>query len=528
VCGVLCVVALALNIYRLGVPSIWFDEAFSVELARQPLPLLWHIIFGPEPNMELYYLLLHFWLQLTGAVGLLPVEWVVRLPSALCAALSTGVVFWLGRRYLGRGAGCIAALLYALNYLQLIYAQQTRAYALQLLLLCLSWFALLAACAPDTLSGPRKRWWGLYVLSMTLAVYAHYFSVLVLLAQVLALLGLWLLPGRWQRQTRKQLFPWLGSLVAIGLLIIPMLIESQQGAKTGWLPVPHLRELWSLFQAISGDNIRYLLVVGCAGLVGLVLASVGWLLRRNKDISQQKRTASEHTPWSRVRVGVMDAADYVPLAWALLCWFVVPVVVSYVVSQGSLRLFSTRYLVVVVPALCLLAALGVAALRWLPGRVLLSLLLLGSAVLVTPHYYQNAQVEDWQAAVHWLQARYQTGDGLVCYDNEMNQGCQIAIEYYLHAYPGGAHFTTDTPGLFSWDKFGPANEQSGFLAALDPHALTDFASHHSHVFMILGRIPDANGATHAQQTVQWLNQHYHLSAQLHTATVTVLLYATGV
>ena len=60
------VIALGFNLYRLGSPSIWFDEAFSVELARQPLPLLWHIIWGPEPNMELYYLFLHFWLGLTG------------------------------------------------------------------------------------------------------------------------------------------------------------------------------------------------------------------------------------------------------------------------------------------------------------------------------------------------------------------------------------------------------------------------------------------------------------------------------
>lgn len=527
-CSMLFVVALVLNIYRLGQPSIWFDEAFSVELARQPLPLLWHIIFGPEPNMELYYLLLHFWLQLTGALGLLPVEWVVRLPSAICAALSTVVVFWLGRRYLGRGAGCVAALLYALNYLQLVYAQQTRSYALQLLLLCLSWLALLVACCPDTLSGQCKRWWMLYVLSMTLAVYAHYFSILVLLAQVVALLGLCLLPGRWQSQIRKQFFSWLVSLVVIGILIIPMVIESRQGAKTGWLPVPHLGDLWALFQAISGDNVRYLLVVGFAMLVGLVLASAGLLVRKNKGIQQQERASGHHIRWLHARVRVMAAADYVPLAWMLLCWLVVPVVVSYIVSQGTLRLFSTRYLVVVVPALCLLAALGVAALRWLPGRVLLSLLLLGSAALVTPHYYQNAQVEDWRASVLWLQEHYQTGDGLVCYDNEMNQGCQIAIEYYLHAYPSDVHFTSDTPGLFSWEKFGPANEQSGFLTALDPHALAEFASHHAHIFMILGRIPDAHGAIRAQQTVQWLDKHDHLSAQLHTATVTVLLYATGV
>src|SRR5215467_2234762 len=70
--GILFVAALCFNFYRLGVPSIWYDEAFSVELARQPLPLLWHIIFGPEPNMELYYLFLHYWLILTSWLGMNP------------------------------------------------------------------------------------------------------------------------------------------------------------------------------------------------------------------------------------------------------------------------------------------------------------------------------------------------------------------------------------------------------------------------------------------------------------------------
>src|SRR6266851_9632525 len=65
-CILIGAIALGFNLYRLGSPSIWFDEAFSVELARQPLPLIWHIIWGPEPNMELYYLVLHFWLGLTG------------------------------------------------------------------------------------------------------------------------------------------------------------------------------------------------------------------------------------------------------------------------------------------------------------------------------------------------------------------------------------------------------------------------------------------------------------------------------
>src|SRR5947207_15626308 len=92
--------ALSLNLYRLGNPGIWYDEAFSVELSRLPLPMVWRIIFGREPNMEFYYLFLHAWLRLTSLFGLAPTEFVVRFPSALFAALSTVFVFLIGRRFI--------------------------------------------------------------------------------------------------------------------------------------------------------------------------------------------------------------------------------------------------------------------------------------------------------------------------------------------------------------------------------------------------------------------------------------------
>src|SRR5438445_10838892 len=92
----LLLLALGFNIYRLGVPSIWFDEAFSVELASQPLPSLWHIIFGLEPNLPLYYLFLHAWLGLTGLLGFHTTEFVVCCPPAIFAAFVTLVVFSLG------------------------------------------------------------------------------------------------------------------------------------------------------------------------------------------------------------------------------------------------------------------------------------------------------------------------------------------------------------------------------------------------------------------------------------------------
>ena len=213
------------NLYRLGTPSIWFDEAFSVELARQPLPLLGHIIFGPEPNMELYYLFLHFWLNLTASLGLHATEFVVRLPSAVFAALSTVVVFLLGQRFIATIAGFVGAALYLLNDLQLVYAQQTRAYSLQLLLICIAWYALLSAFNGRS---QRGRWWICYSVATTLAIYTHLFSVLILLAQICTIGLLFLLSGERHKIT-GQSRNFIGSLVFIGILSIPMALVSRHG-----------------------------------------------------------------------------------------------------------------------------------------------------------------------------------------------------------------------------------------------------------------------------------------------------------
>ena len=514
----LFLVALGCNFYRLGAPSIWFDEAFSVELARQPLPVLWHIIFGPEPNMELYYLFLHFWLGVTAWSGLNPTEVVVRFPSAIFAALSTVVLFVLGRRFLGSLAASVGALLYLFNYLQLIYAQQTRAYALQLLLLCIAWYALFAALHTQK---HAMRWWLCYCIAMVLAIYTHLFSVLILLAQIVAFAGLLLAPNAWQAQARRAVRAYLVSLVAIGALSIPMLLESLQGAKTGWLPVPHWGDLPALFFMISGYNRRYLMIGAVFVLLGLcaLVAAYGvHSMPAFRRMVQKNPLLSE---------SVTAAQDIVPFAWSLFCWLLIPIVVSYVISHGSIRLFSTRYLVTVVPALFLLFSACVALIRWRAVQIGLMLVLVVLAATSLPLYYQSAQVEDWHSTMHWLEQQYKTGDGLVCYDNEITQGCQIAAEYYLHAYPGGARFSADSPGGFSWENFGPAHPESGgYAAALDTRALTAYAATHPRIFLIVGRVPDDAGAARVQSTQQWLDSKYHFIDTISTRTVTIRLYAT--
>jgi hypothetical protein len=298
-----------------------------------------------------------------------------------------------------------------------------------------------------------------------------------------------------------------------------MLLASLHGPKTGWLPVPHLQDIYNLFVVISANSKIYMLVLFGFSAFGILVSALVYLPQGKQLLEQFALYKSGDDKRNAV------LQQYLPVAFALLCWVVVPVVFSYVISQGSMRLFSTRYLVTILPALLLLVGLGVAALRWRVVQVALTLALFLVALHYVPAYYKGAQIEDWNSTVHWLQQRFQPGDGLICYDSDIEQGCQISVEYYLHAYPSAAHFTGDSPGEFSWSNFGPANPHLGAEAAVDSTALAVYATKHSHFFYIIGRTPNDAAAARAKAAQNWLDTHYHLLNRIVTPTVTISWYA---
>ncbi len=516
--SIIGVAALALNLYRLGAPSMWFDEILSVERARQSPDVIWQIVTGAQPNMALYYFFLHFWLQLTALFGLPASEAVARFPSAVFAAGGAVLVFFTGQRFFGRIAGFAAAGLYLLNDLQLVYAQEARSYGMQLFLLCLSWYALFAALTGKPGRSRQRLWWACYVATIVLAVYAHLFSLLVFGAQVVAIAGLLFLPGPWRDKVWSQLRAALISLLITGILIIPMLIASRVGGKTGWLPIPHPADVYHLFLTMSANSKIYLAIIVLCLLFGLGVAALAFSSRWPRPLAVIVRGDAGGPP-----VGLRR---YLPLGFALCCWLVVPIVVSYVVSQKSTHLFSSRYLVVIVPALFLLVAMGVAVLRWRLVKVVLTACLLLLALHYVPLYYQSAQVEDWRAPSQWLAQHYQANDGMVCYDN--SQGCQVSIEYYLRLYKSPAHFTADSPGAFVWVSYDITNRLGDYQAALDPHALALYAQKHPRLFFITARLSGEESVERVQAAQQWLGSHYRLVDQFSGPTVTIHLYATGV
>lgn len=507
-CAVLAsgVLAAVLSLHRLGSPSLWFDEILSVERASQSLPVLWRIVNASEPNMALYYFLLHAWLAVTARLGLLPTEVVVRLPSALLAPAASIVLFLLARRFLGLAGGVCAAFLYVCNDFQLVYTQEARAYALQMVFLLVGWYALLVAL---TCERRRRLSFACYICAMTLAVYTHYFSLLVLLAQGIVCVSLLVMPTPWRVHVCVLSRAWCMSFVIIVLLIAPMLYASRVGAQTGWIPVPTPGDVLRLLKVFGDDNRLYLL-----GLLALIL--VGLLLTIRGALGSGGRLGGKDAERFGLRLGFV---------WALLCWLWVPIVVSYLVSQRSVHLFLPRYLISVLPAFCLLAASGCVALPWRWLKMLLVPGLLILTLLGVPRYYASAQVEDWRTAALWIEHQYRARDGLVCFDTL--QGCQIGLDYYFQAYPGPAHVDADAPGAFSYvqyDLLRPAYRPNVGLA-VSRDAVQRYAARHLRLFYVVARLPNARKQAQVASILVWLRGRYRLLGEVETGAVTVYLFA---
>ncbi|MFQ6015959.1 MAG: glycosyltransferase family 39 protein [Anaerolineae bacterium] len=203
--------AFALRVYGLDGQSLWGDEGWSLEHAQGPLTSVLPSARSEGTMPPLYYLLLHFWLLLTGRT-----EFALRFPSLFFGVLTVSLICSVGQR-LGRdlGTGLVAAFIAALSPFYVYYSQEARMYALMTLFSLLSMYIFLKLLEPGR--GNSLALWLGYVVSSTLAIYSYYLTVFVLLAQGLFFLIRW-------RHYRRLLLGWLGAQGSIFLLFFPWLL----------------------------------------------------------------------------------------------------------------------------------------------------------------------------------------------------------------------------------------------------------------------------------------------------------------
>ena len=471
-------VAAALRFHSLAAKSFWFDEGVSVAIARLDWYNFARILWRREANMSLYYIFLRFWLHFGKS------EFFVRSLSVLFAIASIPVIYLLGRRLFDARVGLIAAALLAINAYHVQYSQDARSYSLMVFLCLLSSLYFL-----KRLNDPSRRDRIAYVISSVLAVYAQFFSLLLVIAQWLSLKML----DREQvpRQIKND-WRW------IALLVSPVLafVATTGAGPLRWVQRPSLRDVWVFALHLTGNGGPWLLLA-CMAACLVALLPVWRTLRLRR------------VPWDSWRYRV------------LLCWLVFPIALTLAPSLVK-PLFVPRYFIFCLPALLLLVACGFA--RHRPALMAPALLL----VLVlsfsgTIGYYKkdvDIQRDNWRAATRYLLDHAQSGDSLLFH---VPMG-RMPYEFY-HSVLGA----TSTSPVVLYPYHGDRVTFLDFVEKPDDVQLERSIPEHPRAWLVLTYAETQSGLPDARsiELTKLLGKFYPVVVQRDFPGIEILLYSTG-
>ncbi|MEJ2403704.1 MAG: glycosyltransferase family 39 protein [Candidatus Thiodiazotropha sp.] len=200
----------------------------------------WRALTGHPEHPPLFFLLSRLSVELSESTIL-----GIRATSALLSLLLFPAVAWFARELYGRGAApWLALILVAVAPLHLLYAQEARQYALWSVLIAASSAALLRALRRDSVAN-----WSLYALLLTLALYTHLLSALLLVVHLVYVGWQGFRENNLQRETAKH----LGYAVAAALvLFLPWLLVIIDG----YTAMQHFTHWMS--QTVSLDRLAWI------------------------------------------------------------------------------------------------------------------------------------------------------------------------------------------------------------------------------------------------------------------------------
>jgi len=238
----LLLLALSLRLYGIATESFWTDEALTVDRsngtvaevirtnARQMLP-------------PLYNVGLRLWRDALGDS-----DARIRAFSTLWSLIGLVGLFLLARELAGRRAALIALILAAVNPLDIYFAQEARNYAQMAAVCTLSSWCLWRWVTVSAEPRDGSRWWGwalAYTACAAAALLTHYLAALILAAQGLFALAVFVSRRQWTRVAGSA-----ASTLAVIVSFLPWLfyvrsVRLSFGDTPDWMKLPPASDYFS-------------------------------------------------------------------------------------------------------------------------------------------------------------------------------------------------------------------------------------------------------------------------------------------
>jgi uncharacterized membrane protein len=490
---------------------LWLDEAFSLWVSTHGVGDMLQWIARIDQHPPLYYLLLHYWIGLTGGS---PHD--IRMLSALFGAATIPIVYLIGKRLSGALMGLAAAVIFALSPYNIAYAQETRMYTFLTFNSAVAIYALVrlltdsrsikpigsqfrdylnARRNPEPVAPGTEREfsykdetrnrrfpfqsietdlsWVVFIVFSAATMLSHNTAVLFPLATNIFVLSLMIYqrvkksgsPPALQAPSLKN---WVVAQICIFLLWSPWLLifikQVSRVTQEFWLPKPDwdtiVQTLTYFLNATGSGQVRMLTVIWVlyAVLIGLGLVYF----------------------WKKMSIFLF-----------LTALFAIPFLGELIASIRR-PIFMDRTLIWTTIPLFLLLAAGIAQLRFRLLIIMVVGILATINVFSTGDYYRFFQKEDWHSPAGSV-AKFVQNDDLILFNSSM---VQIPFDYYFKPYEDQYAIQVEKHGvprdMFEDDILEPimtVNDISGLISMLDGHKKVYLVYSHNSYTDPMGLIP---------------------------------------
>src|SRR5262245_42360197 len=209
-------VAFLVCLWGIATPSYWRDEAATIAAIKRPLGDLIAMLGNVDAVHGAYYLMMWPIEHVLGSG-----ELVLRLPSAVAAAVAAAAVAATARRLVSPWAGLAAGLLYAVLPVTSRFGQEARSYAMVMAVAAISSYLLVRVLGAEP--SRQRRWLAGYGASVAALGILNIFGLLLIPAHAITI-ALYGRRGFRDPAVRRLVIGWI-AVVAAGLVIAsPLLV----------------------------------------------------------------------------------------------------------------------------------------------------------------------------------------------------------------------------------------------------------------------------------------------------------------
>jgi mannosyltransferase len=381
----------------------WHDEGISIGISSHPLAEIPRLL-RQDGSPPLYYGILHLWMRVFGSA-----EPATHLLSLLFSLGSVVAAWWAGRSLFGRRVGWFLVALAAVNPFLAFYANETRMYSMVVFLA-----TLFTASFVHAFVYRRRRYLVLFSVSLVLLMYTHNWALFLAFGAAVALVPCIVFADDRRRLVADAALCFAVAGVAY-LPWVPTLLYQRAHTGAPWAPKPTLQEAREQLAELVG-GFAVVAAVGLGGGAALVA-----LVRQVR---------------SRTAVALM----------ALTVLPVVSLGTAWAISRGS-SVWAPRYLGIALPAIVLVAAVGLAAGGRLAVAAIGVALLLAAPIDVKtpPDRKSNVETTSEQVSPY-----LRSGDLVISGDDG-------AVPVLAHYLPPGLRYGT-TEGLVADERVSDQRE----------------------------------------------------------------------